>query len=85
MEIAGASIGREYRRDSGPMKFAGKGESKVAFGDGDFAPTAEKTYFPAEPGLLVPAWKVLLWEPVNAYYLVVDAQSGAVLWRKKHH
>jgi hypothetical protein len=39
-------------------------------------------YFPTEPGVAVAAWRILIWEPVNAYYVIVDADSGTVLWRK---
>jgi hypothetical protein len=52
---------------------------KAVFGRGDWATTAEKMYFPIEPGLAVPAWRVLIWEPVNAYYVIVDAESGTML------
>ncbi len=56
---------------------------KVRFaGGGDFANTAEKMYFPTEPGVAVPAWRVLIWEKVNAYYVIVDAVNGTILWRK---
>ncbi|HVE56711.1 MAG TPA: M36 family metallopeptidase [Pyrinomonadaceae bacterium] len=55
---------------------------KTVFGEGDWATTAEKMYFPTEPGVAVPAWRVLIWEPVNAYYVIVDANSGTMLWRK---
>ena len=55
---------------------------KVVFGTGDSATTAEKMYFPIEPGVAVPAWRVLIWQPVNAYYVIVDAASGMMLWRK---
>ncbi len=57
-------------------------ETKVKFGTDDWAPTAEKVYFPTEPGVAVPAWKVLIWKPVNAYYVIVDAENGTMLWRK---
>lgn len=33
-------------------------------------------------GVAVPAWRVLIWESVNAYYVVVDAETGTMLWRK---
>jgi hypothetical protein len=56
--------------------------NKVMFGSGDFAPTAEKMYFPIEPGVAVPAWRVLVWEDDAAYYVIVDAQDGTALWRK---
>ncbi|MGB7202776.1 MAG: M36 family metallopeptidase [Pyrinomonadaceae bacterium] len=52
------------------------------FGTGDSATTAEKMYFPAEPGVAIPAWRVLIWQPVNAFYVIVDAHTGTVLWRK---
>ncbi len=55
---------------------------KVVFGEGDWATTAEKMYFPTEPGVAVPAWRVLIWKPVNAYYVIVDAETGTMLWRK---
>ena len=55
---------------------------KTVFGTGDWATTAEKMYFPTEPGVAVPAWRVLIWQPVNAYYVIVDAATGTMLWRK---
>ncbi len=55
---------------------------KAVFGTGDFATTAEKMYFPTEPGVAVAAWRVLIWQPVNAYYVIVDANNGTMLWRK---
>ncbi|MEP6903106.1 MAG: M36 family metallopeptidase, partial [Actinomycetota bacterium] len=55
---------------------------KTVFGNSDWATVAEKMYFPTEPGVAVPAWRVLIWQPVNAYYVIVDAGSGTMLWRK---
>ena len=55
---------------------------KAIFGDGDWATTAEKMYFPTEPGIAVPAWRVLIWEPERAFYVIVDAANGEMLWRK---
>jgi hypothetical protein len=55
---------------------------KTVFGEGDWATGAEKMYFPTEPGVAVPAWRVNIWLPVNAYYIIVDAQTGTMLWRK---
>ena len=57
-------------------------ELRAVFGRGDSATTAEKMYFPAEPGVIIPAWRVLIWQPVNAFYVIVDAASGTMLWRK---
>ena len=55
---------------------------KVKFGTGDWSPTAEKMYFPTEPGVAAPVWRVLIWKPDSAYYVIVDAATGAMLWRK---
>ena len=57
-------------------------DKRVVFGSGDSATTAEKMYFPTEPGVAIPAWRVLIWQPVNAYYVIVDARVGTLLWRK---
>ncbi len=57
-------------------------DTKAVFGNDDWATTAEKMYFPTEPGVVVPAWRVLIWLPINAYYVVVDAETGTTLWRK---
>ncbi|HMQ02615.1 MAG TPA: M36 family metallopeptidase [Pyrinomonadaceae bacterium] len=57
-------------------------ESKIYFGKGDWSPTAEKIFFPTEPGVAVPAWRILIWQPVQAYYVIVDAHNGEMLWRK---
>lgn len=54
---------------------------KTIFGSGDWATTAEKMYFPLEPGVAVPAWRVLIWKN-PAYYVIVDANTGTVLWHK---
>ena len=61
---------------------ANSNDLKVTFGTGDSATTAEKMYFPTEPGVAVPAWRVLIWQPVNAFYVIVDVSTGAMLWRK---
>lgn len=55
---------------------------KSHYGYGEWGPTAEKIYFPTEPGVAIPAWKVLIWQPVRAYYVIVAAENGEMLWRK---
>lgn len=56
--------------------------NSVVFGTGDFAAKAEKMYFPTEIGVAVPAWRVFVPQRANSYYVIVDAISGIVLWRK---
>jgi len=80
--VAAASL-IDHKISGSEASFSETAPSKYTFGGSDFAPTAEKIYFPTEPGVAVPAWRVLIWEPVEAYYIIVDAQSGTMLWRKK--
>ncbi|HEX8249502.1 MAG TPA: M36 family metallopeptidase [Pyrinomonadaceae bacterium] len=60
------------------------GDKKIRFERGQFADatTAEKIYFPVGPGAARLAWQILLWRETDAFYVVVDAQDGTLLWRK---
>ena len=55
---------------------------KAVFGTGPYPTTASKYYFPIEPGLARAAWYVVVWKPVNGYEVIVDAETGKVLWRQ---
>lgn len=61
---------------------ARSGDNKTSFGTGEWSPRAEKLYFPIEPGIAVPAWRVTIFQPRRAYTVIVDAASGELLWRK---
>ena len=39
-------------------------------------------YFALEPGVATLAYAMVLWEAVDAYYVLVDAMNGELLWRK---
>jgi hypothetical protein len=56
--------------------------NRVAFGTEDSSAIAEKIYFPLEPGVAIPAWRVAIWRAANAFSVIVDANSGILLWRK---
>jgi hypothetical protein len=43
---------------------------------------AELVYFPIETGNITLSWSMVLWEGYPAYYTIVDAETGTVLWRK---
>jgi uncharacterized repeat protein (TIGR01451 family) len=44
---------------------------------------SDLVYFPAGPGVLVPAWRQIAFTKTDAdWYTVTDATTGAVLWRK---
>src|SRR4029079_18705290 len=76
------NVSRSMTEDDTARNEAASTGLKVVFGTGDWATTAEKMYFPTEPGVAVPAWRVLIWQPVNAFYVIVDARDGIMLWRK---
>jgi len=82
LKIAAGFINSDIRNVEIQPNKATSTDSKVRFGDGDFADQADKIYFPTEPGVAVPAWRILIWQARNAFYVIVDAHSGTMLWRK---
>jgi hypothetical protein len=42
----------------------------------------ELVYFPLEPGVATLAYSMVLWGKADAYYILVDAIDGTLLWRK---
>ncbi|MGB7207923.1 MAG: M36 family metallopeptidase [Pyrinomonadaceae bacterium] len=82
--VAAAARSIKYDLKPGALSrdAARSSELKTVFGEGDWATTAEKMYFPTEPGVAVAAWRVLIWQPERAFYVIVDAGSGDLLWRK---
>jgi len=42
----------------------------------------ELIYFPLAPGQLALSYSMVLWQPDVAYMVIVDAQTGKLLWRK---
>ncbi len=45
--------------------------------------TSKLVYFPVAPGILVPAWsQVTFTDGTGDWYTIVDASTGALLWRK---
>jgi hypothetical protein len=82
VKSAAAHIKHELNESDLTGSKAASGGLKVKFGAGDWSPTAEKMYFPIEPGVAVPAWRVLIWSSERAFYVIVDAETGTMLWRK---
>ncbi|MBV9240935.1 MAG: hypothetical protein JO314_02905, partial [Acidobacteria bacterium] len=80
--VAAANIGVDPNSLKLAVNGAASTDTKQVLGQGDLATTAEKMYFPTEPGVVVPAWRVMIWEGGHAYYVVVDAASNTILWRK---
>ena len=82
VKIAAKNIKHELKTADLVRNNVASTDSKLILGTGPSATTAEKMYFPMEPGVARPTWRVLIWQPVNAYYVIVDAETGTVLWRK---
>ncbi|MDM7922386.1 MAG: M36 family metallopeptidase [Pyrinomonadaceae bacterium] len=77
-----ADLKRVPTLDDLEVNAAASTDSRIVFGRGDWATTAEKIYFPTEPGVLRPAWQVLVWFPQDAYLIVIDAGTKTLLFRK---
>ena len=82
VKAAARHIDYKLQRQDVTRNDSASDDLKVIFGEGDSATTAEKMYFPTEIGVARTAWRVLIWQPVNAYYVIVDAETGTMLWRK---
>ena len=83
LKIAVENVSMDLSSVDAVPNAGGSTDQKTRFGKGgDFDNTAEKMYFPTEPGVAVPAWRVLVWGRENSYYVIVEARTGTVLWRK---
>ena len=82
VKIAAQYVKYELKIENQTSKKAKSNDLKAVFGNDDWATTAEKMYFPTEPGVARTAWRVLIWKPENAYYVIIDSETGEMLWRK---
>ncbi len=82
VKSAAAHINYNLRETDQVVNETESDDKTIKFGQGDWATTAEKFYFPVEPGVAVPAWRVLIWQSADAFYVIVDAETGTLLWRK---
>ena len=83
VRVAAANVNYDLKANDTVANESASSDSKVRFGGGDdWDVSAEKMYFPIEPGVARPVWRILIWKPVNAYYVLVDAETGAMLLRE---
>ena len=56
----------------------------VIFEQGPFTEEikVEPVYFPIEAGMVTRSWSMVLWQDTPAYYTIIDANTGDLLWRK---
>ncbi|HEY9282258.1 MAG TPA: M36 family metallopeptidase [Pyrinomonadaceae bacterium] len=82
---AGAeSIGVTLDPASLVLKESSPDGTSFVFEPGPFADDikVELTYFPLEAGVVTPSWSMTLWQETPAYYTLVDAAEGDVVWQK---
>ena len=79
---AARHINHEVRSWETTLNPARSTDLKVTFGTELYATTAEKLYFPTEPGIAVPAWRVTIWKDVPAYEITSGTQTGTLLRRE---
>ncbi|MDQ6787524.1 MAG: M36 family metallopeptidase [Acidobacteriota bacterium] len=82
VKSAAAHINHQLKTEDLNANESASTDLKRVFGRGEWSPTAEEIYFPVEAGVVRAAWRVLIWEKVNAFYVIVDAETGEMLWRK---
>ena len=82
LAAAATHISYEIPAGEAVKNAARSNEQKTQFGENEWSPVAEKIYFPTETGVAIPAWRVLICQPVRAYMVIVDAEGGELLWRK---
>ncbi len=84
VEQAVLNAARHLDLQANDLKRIEENDLKITFERGQFEDktTAEKIYFPLDYGVARTAWRVLIWTKFSAYYLIVDAKTGTLLWRK---
>jgi hypothetical protein len=79
---AAGAIDFKLRDSDVTLNRAASNKNMAVYGTGDWPTKAEKFYFPTEPGVARAAWRVLIWLDTTAYMMVIDGQTGTLLWRK---
>jgi uncharacterized repeat protein (TIGR01451 family) len=66
------------------LKEASADGTSFIFEPGPFADDikVELTYFPVDSGIVTPSWSMTLWQETPAYYTLIDAEGGELLWQK---
>ncbi|HEX6624778.1 MAG TPA: M36 family metallopeptidase [Pyrinomonadaceae bacterium] len=84
VSAAAASIGMSVDPGTLAIRETSEDGSTVVFHPGPFADEvkAELRFFQETPGEITLAWSMVLWQDMPAYYTLVDAEDGELLWRK---
>jgi len=81
---AAGSIGVQVNPAELVLREASEDGNSYVFEPGPFAEEikVQSVYFPLDSGAVTLAWSMILWQDIPAYYTLVDAQSGELLWRE---
>ncbi|HEX8653208.1 MAG TPA: M36 family metallopeptidase, partial [Pyrinomonadaceae bacterium] len=80
---AARTIGMDVEASDLRVEAAADGRSvRVERGAFDEDTRAELMYFPVGAGAAALSWSAVLWQPDVAYWTIIDAQTGQLLWRK---
>jgi hypothetical protein len=81
---AAKTIGVEVNAADLVLKETSEDGNSFIFERGPFADDikVDLVYFPLQSGVATLSWSMTLWQDQPAYYTLVDAQSGDLLWRK---
>ncbi len=84
VSIAASSIGITIAPSALRVRASSPDATTVVFEPGPFTHPVqvELVYFPLEAGVVRPAWSMVLWQDVPAYYSIVDGEADVLLWRK---
>src|SRR5262249_4239045 len=81
---AAKTIGISLTADDLTLKESDPSGSRFVFANSAFTEDikVESVYFPVEQGSITKSWSMVLWEDNPAFYTIVSANDGALLWRK---
>lgn len=81
---AAESIGVQVNPAELVLKEVSEDGNTYTFEPGPFAGDikVELVYFPLQTGVATLSWSMTLWQDIPAFYTLVDAASGDLLWRK---
>ena len=81
---AARPLGLEINAADLVVKETSEDGTSYVFERGPFADDikVDLVYFPLGPGMATLSWSMVLWQDVPAFYTLVDADGGELLWRK---
>src|ERR1044072_9040870 len=84
LRSAMTSLNADLTVENAKVAAVGDGKIEIRTDDPNIkgSVTSKLVYFPAAPGVLIPAWSQILFLNDADWYILTDAHDGTVLWRK---